>query len=478
MSIIIPANSASAAGGYQVDNSCRFDDGSSAYMHRTPNAGNRRTMTLSVWLKGSSLADGSNNVLGQYNSSNANNAMLLVIEDNGKIMVWNYTTSAYTMDIRTNRLLRDNSAWYHIVVAVDTTQSTASNRVKVYVNGVQETSLSNETYPSQNLELFLNQGVAQNIGTQRYGSTVGSPFDGYMAEFCFIDGTQNAVTDFGEFDEDSGIWKPIDVSGLTFGTNGYYLDFEDSSALGNDANGSNNFTVNNLTAIDQSTDTCTNNFATWNSLASANQNSGNNVTFSEGNLKAVGTSGGEGTLLSTIAVNSGKWYAEFKMIDVADGNFSQIALLDEEGAVKTNGGTGATISVGNVTVKPNGDLFVNETRSAGWGPTFTDNDIIQIAIDLDNGAFYFGKNGTYSNSGNPESGASKTGAAYAFTVSSKLWFFAGGLNGTGSAVSANFGSPAFAISSSNADGNSIGNFEYSVPSGYFALCTSNLATEG
>ena len=122
---ILPANSVVDT-GYNVANSCRFDDGSSAYMHRTPSAGNRRTMTLSVWLKGSSLADGSNNVLGQYYSSNQNNAMLLVIEGSGKIMVWNYPTDNYNMDIRTNRRLRDNSAWYHIVVAVDTTQSTAS----------------------------------------------------------------------------------------------------------------------------------------------------------------------------------------------------------------------------------------------------------------------------------------------------------------------------------------------------------------
>jgi len=468
MPIIIPANSA-ISGGFDVANSCRFNKPSSDYLNRTLSTPtNRRKWTLSMWVKRSNISSSSTSYLFSANSSQA-----YIYFDNDDTFNIEEYSGGYQYRLATNRLFRDTSAWYHIVIRFDSTNGTADDRVRIYINGVQETSFSARTNPSSNFDGAINNNNAHFIGRAE-----ASYWGGYMSETVFIDGTALAPTSFGEFDEDSGIWKPIDVSGLTFGTNGFYLDFEDSSALGNDAAGSNNFTVNNLAAIDQSTDTCTNNFATWNSLASANQNSGNNVTFTEGNLKAVGTSGGEGTLLSTMAVNSGKWYAEFKMIDVADGNFSQIALLDEEGAVKTSGGTGATISVGNVTVKPNGDLFVNETRSAGWGPTFTDNDIIQIAADLDNGAFYFGKNGTYSNSGNPESGASKTGAAYAFTASSKLWFFAGGLNGTGSAVSANFGSPAFAISSGNQDADGFGNFEYAVPSGYFSLNTKNLAEYG
>jgi len=494
MSIIIPANSASAAGGYQVDNSCRFDDGSSAYMHRTPNAGNRRTMTLSVWLKGSSLADGSNNVLGQYNSSNANNAMLLVIEDNGKIMVWNYTTSAYTMDIRTNRLLRDNSAWYHIVVAVDTTQSTASNRVKVYVNGVQETSFSNETYPSQNLELFLNQGVAQNIGTQRYGSTVGSPFDGYMAEFCFIDGTQNAVTDFGEFDEDSGIWKPIDVSGLTFGTNGYYLDFEDSSALGNDVSGNDNdFTTVNLAAIDQSTDTCTNNFSTFN--GSLKQMS--TMVLSEGNLQGATSSSHEaffGSFFSSIGVTTGKWYAEFKCTGNANRVYVGISNNLEEdvhGSTTVGGKKAFTFAYkGNGWAYYGADGKIAHTNSdtfLSYGAALSNNDIVGVALDLDELEIYFSINGSFQNSGDPTSGSSQTGgvvtaggAALTTGANSGTYYFCVSDNdqSTVCTVQANFGSPIHSISSGNADGNGFGNFEYAVPSGYLALCTKNLAENG
>jgi len=467
---ILPANSA-ASGGFDVANSCRFDSGSSAYMHKTPDsASNRRTFTISTWIKRSKL--GASQFV--YNVRPDSNGATGIFFTSGDVLF--LTIEPISKTLVTNRVFRDISAWYHIVYAIDTTQGTAANRIKLYVNGVQETSFSAASYPDQNADLDVNTANPINIGRRLENS---SDFIGaYLSEFVFIDGLALAPTSFGEFDEDSGIWKPKRVSGLTFGTNGFYLNFQASGNLGNDASGGTDLTESGLAATDQTTDTCTNNFATWNPLACAMQNVGNNVTFSEGNLKAVGTSGGEGTLISTIAVNSGKWYAEFKMIDVADGNFSQVALLDEEAVVKITGGTGATISRGNVTVKPNGDLFIAETRSQSWGPTFTDNDIIQIAADLDNGAFYFGKNGTYSNSGDPTTGASKTGAAYAFTASSKLWFFAGGLNGTGSAVEANFGNPSFAISSSNTDGDGHGNFEFAVPSGYFALNTKNLAEYG
>ena len=475
MPLILPGNvgSATAATGYQVDNSCRFDDGSSAYMHRTPSAGNRRTMTLSVWIKGSSLADGSNNVLGQYNSSNENNAMLLVIEGAGKIMVWNYTTDAYTMDIRTNRLLRDNSSWYNIVVAVDTTQSTASNRVKVYVNGVQETSFSNETYPSQDLDLFLNQGVAQNIGTQRYGSTVGSPFDGYMAEFCFIDGTQNAVTDFGEFDEDSGIWKPINVSGLTFGTNGYYLDFEDSSALGNDVSGNDNdFTTVNLAAIDQSTDTCTNNFCTMNALDNFYAAS----TLSEGNLKVLTISGNAAYNPATFGLTKGKWYWEVKLVTCSAGDDSEATIFGISNQSPVNAGYDGSIQIGDgFGLRGNGNIWSSGGTEYGWNTVAVGN-IVSVAVDFDNGKFYTATNGTYGNSSNPSTASN----GYSFTVGTDAWF--PGVNQRETSQTGtfelNFGSPSYAISSGNTDGDGYGNFEYAVPSGYYSLNTKNLAEYG
>ena len=446
---------------YSVANSCRFNDGSSEYLHFTPSSsGNRRTMTVSVWFKGTSLADGTNNILGQYNSSNENNSMLLTIESNGRIMVWNYTTSAYTMNLRTNRLLRDPSAWYHVVVAVDTTQSTDTDRVKIYVNGVQETSFFVSTYPTQNLELFMNENKAQNIGTQRYGSTVGSPFDGYMAEFCFIDGQQLAPTSFGEFDEDTNIWKPIDVSGLTFGTNGYYLDFEDSSALGNDVSGNNNdFTPVNFASTDQSTDTCTNNFATMNPLAIDVSKS---YTFSEGNLNISLPENAPS--LATIGVSSGKWYAEVKFIN--NTGWHGVAPVD----------SGISANTGVIQWFMGNGLYVSGSSTATWGSSLSNNDIMGIALDMDNSRVTISQNGNWWGGSSYNQSAPHT--YYSLVAGYDTYTFYGNSGNGTSSVSFNFGSPSFSISSGNTDGNGYGNFEYSVPSGYFSLCTKNLAEYG
>ena len=468
MATILGANEIKST-GYDVANSLRFNDGDSAYLHFTPSsAGNRRTMTLSVWFKGASLADGTNNILGQYNSSNENNSMLLTIESNGRIMVWNYTTSAYTMNLRTNALLLDPSAWYHVVVAVDTTQATESNRVKIYLNGTQQTSFSASTYPSQNLELFMNQDKAQNIGTQRYGSTVGSPFDGYMAEFAFIDGTQYAASDFGEFDEDSpNIWKPKDISELTFGTNGYYLDFEDSGSLGNDVSGNNNdFTPVNFAATDQSTDTCTNNFATLNPQVFED----GAITYSEGNLKAVAGSGSASWTtryaFSSIGVSSGRWYVEGKCVDSGVGpqQFYFGIAKDVEtwsfnsslGYEDTGQGWGYYANDGNI-VNNGSDLYTS-------GNSYTDGDIIGMELDLEDMTLDFYKNGV------------KEGYQVTSLPAGTYHFAINGYQAIDGEF--NFGSPPHAISSGNSDGNGYGNFEYSVPSGHYALNTKNLAQYG
>jgi hypothetical protein len=197
-------------------------------------------------------------------------------EDN-KLRVGVYDTT-YEILLVTTPVYRDVSAWYHVVVAVDTTQATSSNRVKLYVNGVQVTSFDNEIYPSLNFDTAVNNTVAHYIGDH---PALGYYYDGYMAEVNLIDGQQLDHTDFGEFDEDSGIWKPIAYTG-TYGTNGFFLEFKDSSALGDDTSGEgNDFTVNNLTSIDQTTDTPTNNFATMNPL----NYTPSAITYTEGNLK-------------------------------------------------------------------------------------------------------------------------------------------------------------------------------------------------
>ena len=466
MSIIIPANSA-VGGGFDVDNSLRFNKTSSDYLTKTfGSAGNRKTWTWSGWLKRSS------NFASQqdfFAVSSGSAAFHILYFSGNDTITFNYNTTY----VETNRKFRDASAWYHVVIACDTTQSTSSNRVKIYINGVQETSMAATGYPSQNADLGINNNVRHDISNQGAYYSNNSYFDGYMAEVCFIDGTALDPTSFGEFDSDSNIWKPIDVSGLTFGNNGFYLDFENSGALGADVSGnSNNFTVNNLTAIDQSTDTCTNNFATLNPLDKLY----NGGTFTEGNLKVVTADSIYGAVTSTIGINSGKWYAEFKATD-AGRDFAMVGI---KSTPATGNGDGVGANDGYAYYSYNGKKVHGGTESA-YGNTYDDGDIIGVAVDLDNNKIYWSKNGTFQNSGDPTTGSTGTGSAYDLDAPpSGFYFFSVSHedNGDGGTWEANFGSPPFAISSGNTDGNGYGNFEYAVPSGYFSLNTKNLAEYG
>ena len=471
MPLILGTNSIKDT-GYDVANSLRFNSGSSDSLNKSASAGNRKTFTISSWIKPSTTGYG---VFFSGKSASTSYANIQFPNGNSKFQFAEYQ-GGDTINLETNRLFRDLSAWWNVVIAVDTTQSTASNRIKLYLNGVQETSFATETYPSQNADTVFNSSSS----THRIGcnnDADGGFFNGYMAETVLIDGQQLDPTSFGEFDQDSPtIWKPKDVSGLTFGTNGFYLDFEDSSALGNDAAGSNNFTVNNLTAIDQSTDTCTNNFATGNPLL---KNPSNTLTFSEGNLKIVTDSSSRQNGFSTIGVTTGKWYGEFKLSSDAN-NKAMIGIANGSGASETSRNNSYLgTETGTVSVYNSGTKYIDGSSSS-YGNSYSAGDIIGIALDLDNSAVYFSIDGTFQNSGNPTSGASKTGAI-SFTKGDDFWFMGFGDGSTsGAAVTweANFGSPPYAISSGNADGNGYGNFEYSVPSGYYALNTKNLAEYG
>ena len=376
--------------------------------------------------------------------------------------------------MKTNALFRDTSAWYHIVWAFDTTQGTAANRVKLYINGTQVTSWATASYPDEDAEFDVNNAVPQYVGDYHSGSS--ENMDGYLAEVVFIDGLALAADQFGEFDSDSGIWKPIDVSGLTFGTNGFYLDFQASGNLGNDANGGTDLTEVNLAATDQSTDTCTNNFATLNPLLY-----GSNYTWSEGNLQFAQTATNWDTTYSSIGVTKGKWYMEFKG---KVGAYYDIGVTD---VVDTT--NNLTVNSGCVAYKSNGEFAAGgavgdglpSTITTPASNTYTANDIMGIALDMDNETVYFAKNGTYEVNSDPTSGASKTGGTD-LPNSNSLYFFAfaaykgSAASGTGQV---NFGGGSVdAISSGNADADGHGNFEFAVPSGYFALCTKNLAEYG
>ena len=445
MPLILGTNSIKDT-GFDVANSLRFDDGSSDYLDKNYASAqtNGSIATFSFWIKRGNLGS-RNKIIGAYDGGAAGQYLEFYTDNTIRY----HSGSGLNT---TNAVFRDPSAWYHIVVLHNTGGASASDQVKIWVNG--------------NLQsLSTNSGATVNsqIGKNSYKTVIGveesaynsSFFDGYMAEVVYCDGQQLDPTSFGEFDEDTGIWKPIDVSGLTFGTNGFYLDFENSGSLGADVSGNgNNFTVNNLTSIDQTTDTCTNNFITW----SASTPRSSDITLSQGNCDVTmgGTSRG---IFATIGVSSGKWYYESKWVS---GSYFQTGVVATDTMNDNDdvysGKTGAFMYDQAGNIKSGGSTLVS-VNSLSTG------DIVGVALDMDNDLLYFYKNGAVQNSG--------TGID--ISAYSEYTF---GCAPTSAVLSGNFGNPTFTISSGNSDGNGYGNFEYSVPSGYYALNTKNLAEYG
>ena len=466
--MLIVGGNQSATGGYNVDNSLRFNDGSSDYLTRTPGSTtNRQTWTWSGWIKRASGLGVEQNIIHVYDGS-ADNRAKIVFQTNNTIGFDTGGTGSLGR-IDTTQVFRDANAWYHCVFVMDTTNSTATDRQRIYVNGVRATTTVDVQVGINFNGGLINTTSAHEIGT--FGAGAGGFFDGYMAEVVLIDGSALDPTSFGEFDEDSGIWKPISVSGLTFGTNGFYLDFEDSSALGADVSGnSNNFTVSNLTAIDQSTDTCTNNFATWNSLYGAS-----NLSYAQGNTEISCAADGWFESGGTIGISTGKFYYEIKCTLGAGTYSSESIKFGIKNSEDINDGSGEVSQNNGNFYQSDGNSGNNGSLSGvGTFATFTTGDIVGCAVDMDNKKIYFHKNGTYINSGNPSSGSN------GFTISSSFNFVLPTISmyESGTKGEVNFGSPPYAVSSGNSDGDGYGNFEYAVPSGYYALNTKNLAEYG
>jgi hypothetical protein len=258
------ANRGSVSTGYDIDNSLRIESNESEYMHRTPSSSGTRTKwTYSAWVKRADVLGAAQNLQGSGSDYNS-----IRLETSNALRVTNFNNGSVTYNLVTSRLFRDCSAWYHIFAAMDTTQGTASNRLKLYINGVQETDFSTETYPSEDYEDNYSESSRMHQTGARYNNS-GNPtqyFSGYLADVNFVDGTAQSPTAFGEFDSDSGIWKPKAYSG-SYGTNGFYLKFDSSGSLGADSSGnSNTFTLVGLAATNQTTDSPTNNFCVLNGI--------------------------------------------------------------------------------------------------------------------------------------------------------------------------------------------------------------------
>jgi len=454
---------------YSVGNSLRFNSGSSDNLSRTPaNASNRQTWTWSGWVKLVNL----NTAGGLFYNSNgalANGHGGIYIENDNT--VWFAGTNdgvSYSNAINTNAVLRDVSAWYHIVVVCDTTNATQANRQLIYINSVLQTVTVTQAI-TQNANLQINRNTQTNIGVLGYTSPT-AYLNGYIAEINFVDGQALTPSSFGKTDSATGIWTPLPYYG-TFGTNGFYLKFANSAALGTDSSGNGNtWTANNLTSVDQSTDTPTNNFATLNPLFPQNDS----LAFTNGNLQAVKPSGSAtGSYYGNFGVSTGKWYWEMKC-NAVGGNDQWIGI----GQMKTltpsdyPGNNLYTVAAGSSgEVRYNGTTVSSYTM-ASW----TAGDIIMVALDMDNSRVYWGKNGTWQDSGDPVTGTNPYTNATIFD--GNFIFPVGSLYQSNGDVAYNFGSPSFTIVSGNADANGYGNFEYAVPAGYYSLNTKNLATYG
>ena len=449
-----------AVGGYNLTRSLRFRSSASGYLSRTMGTPtNNKIFTVSFWVKRGALNGSRQQLIGGITSGagaywavefNANNG-ITVYDSNAPTSTSIATTAAY----------RDPSAWYHIVVAEDTTQATASNRTKLYVNGVQVTSFSTSDYATQNSNPYFNSASATaSIGSYN-PYTVPNYFDGYQAEIYFVDGQALTPSSFGETDTTTGVWKPKRFAG-TYGTNGFYLPFTDNSALttssnaglGKDFSGNGNYwTTNNIsitagTTYDSMTDVPTltsataANFAVLNPL---NAETGMGGTLGGGNLDLSGSGGKR----STIAARSGKWYWEFRVNSGAGANFPMSGLYVAGQGTYWPGYDGNSFGYFQ-----GGGIYYNGSTSLTVS-SYTDGDVLGFAWDADTGKVYVAKNGTWQNSGDPAAGTGQVA-----TISTGVDRVVGAYNSSGS-CSINFGQRPFT---------------YTPPTGYVALNTFNLPT--
>ena len=453
----------SAAAGYLIpdyiiESSLRFNDNDSAYLSRTPSvAGNRKTWTWSGWVKRGNLSGVRR---GIFTKVDTGGGVYWGIEfgANDTIAIYDSNAGGST-GLITSAVFRDVSGWYHIAVAVDTTQATASDRVKLYVNGTQITSFSDTNYPPLNSDTMVNLAEQHSIGSWSPNSIL-YLFDGYMAEINFIDGQALTADDFGEINADTGKWRPKRYAG-TYGTNGFHLPF-DSNANDSSGNG-NNWTENNLASTDYMIDTPNNSFAVLNSVTTI-------TSLSEGNLKTTTTATGVWrSAVNTIGVSSGKWYFETcapQALNNPPYVFIGITTNHNHGAISPNylGLTADSWGLLNTGSK------YNSGSAASYASSYTNGDVIGCALDMDAGTVEFFKN-------NVSQGVAFTGLTGTMFCGASVYAASGTTSNN-----INFGADSsFAglkTRQGNTDANGIGDFYHTPPAGFLALCENNLPTSG
>ena len=454
-----------------------------SYLTRTPSSGgNRKTFTISSWFKRSKLGD--TQILVQAATDGSTRSQITLRSDD-MLQFYSENGGVQKINVRTTRVFRDTSAWYHVVVAVDTTQGTASNRVKIYINGVQETSLNITVYGDQDYDTQFNHTVAHTIGRRdAYGDMY---FEGYQSHFALVDGTALTSTSFGSTDSTSGIWKFKSPTGITWGTNGVHLKFESSGNLGLDSSGqTNNYTVNGN--LKQALDTPSNVYTTLNPL-SRNRFSNNgvysnaNTTFSTNDAQNSDKDIG----FASMGITTGKFYWE---VQVAAADRAIVGVGDAQRMVEFSSVFYDNNPSYSIALNPiNGNLNYNNT-STSYGSSLSNDDIVMVALDMTNHRLWFGKNGSWFNSATQteiENGTAtndvttKIGSQAIINTGEPMFPFFADISESGRGKwNVNFGNGFFgttAITSAGSNGNG-SLFEYDVPSGYYALNTKNINTYG
>ena len=466
MAFLIGGANTTSDAAYEVANSCRFNDGDSPKMEKTTSAGSNTIGTFSCWVKRGAL--GTDQAI--FTSTNDTVWFKIWFHNEDYLRIDRFNGSSFLLLKTTNMKFRDPSAWYNIHIALDTTNGTAEDRMILTVNGTRVTSFASSTNSGSSDDLIIGTNTYKHrIGANQ---TSGDFFDGYLAEVVWIDGTASAATNFGEFDEDSPtIWKPKDVSGLSLGTNGYYLDFEDSANLGNDKNGGTDLTETNLAATDQTTDTPTLNYMTLNPVAAGVGDVNRIPTFSEGNTKF--TAAGSDTFyqaISTFGVSTGSWYFEVKVASDQDLDKLRVGYWNIDKTVSS--GEIQDVSAANSHVfymnKDGGEMRLNTTATTADYGTFADDELMGVAIDMDAQTITILKANSVIVNAYDYSGGIAAG-----TVLTPAFM---GYDDT--AFQVNFGNPHEANSSDAADENGYGAFEFAPPSGYLAYNSANLGSDG
>ncbi|AXH71603.1 hypothetical protein P200_gp035 [Pelagibacter phage HTVC200P] len=379
----------------------------STYLSKTfAQAGNRRTFTISYWIKMGQVSTGADQaIMGA--AQDGSNSDDLYIHTGRLNFSGYYGSTAY--QVRTTAKYRDLSGWYHHVIRFDSTQSTASDRLRLYVNGELQTALDSNTYPSQNLETtYFNTARQHTIGSIAYG-VPNLAFNGSMSHFHFCDGYSYGADSFGETDSTTGEWKIKTSPSVSYGTNGFFI-LKDGNSVTDQSGQGNNWSVGGGT-LTKTEDCPSNVFATWNPL---DRWVGGTFTGTNGNTTVRGSDSHNTRFGCTLAVTSGKYYWEVKAMESV-----------------THGGTGVGIASIPDTHTNSSSWFGNssyalifqtlqfssntlKTYVGGNTDSYTGNisvgDIINFALDMDNSGFYIGINGSWLNSGDPTSGSSKTGA--------------------------------------------------------------------